>query len=60
MAFLGPFNAAVPNPSFVELGDAFHKSVQIVTYSTTISIIMGGIAVSVLFLPRLYNKKNQC
>ena len=46
MAFLGPFNAAVPNPGFVELGNAFHKSVQVITYSTTIAIITGGVAVS--------------
>lgn len=52
MAFLGPFNAAVPNPGFVELGKAFHKPVQIVTYSTTIAIITGGVAVSILCFPR--------
>ena len=46
MAFLGPFNAAVPNPGFVELGKAFHKPVEIVTYSTTTGIILGGVAVS--------------
>jgi hypothetical protein len=46
MAFLGPFNAAVPNPSFVELGKAFHRPVEIVTYSTTTAIILGGVAVS--------------
>lgn len=48
MAFLGPFNAAVPNPGFVELGKAFHRPVQIVTYSTTTAIITGGVAVSIL------------
>lgn len=46
MAFLGPFNAAMPNPGFVELGKAFNKSVQVITYSTTIAIITGGVAVS--------------
>jgi len=48
MAFLGPFNAAVPNPGFVELGKAFSRPVQVVTYSTTIAIITGGVAVSFL------------
>jgi hypothetical protein len=46
MAFLGPFNAAVPNPGFVELGKAFDKPVQVIIYSTTIAIITGGVAVS--------------
>jgi len=50
MAFLGPFNAAVPNPSFVELGKAFHRPVEIVTYSTTTGIILGGVAVSCKFI----------
>jgi hypothetical protein len=45
MAFLGPFNAAVPNPSFVLLGEAFHRPVEIITYSTTTAIISGGVAV---------------
>lgn len=44
MAFLGPFNAAVPNPSLVLLGKAFHRPVEIVTYSTTTSIILGGVS----------------
>lgn len=44
MAFLGPFNAAVVNPSLVLLGEAFHKPTNIVVYSTTIVIITGGLA----------------
>jgi hypothetical protein len=46
MAFLGPFNAAVPNPSFVLLGKAFDRPVEIITYTTTTAIITGGVAVS--------------
>lgn len=48
MAFLGPFNAAVVNPSLVLLGEAFDRPTNIVTYSTTIAIITGGLAVSLL------------
>lgn len=46
MALLGPFNAAVPNPSLNLLSKAFHRPVEIVTYSTTTSIITGGVSVS--------------
>lgn len=46
MAFLGPFNAAVPNPSLNLLSKFFGVPVEIVTYSTTTSIITGGLAVS--------------
>jgi hypothetical protein len=45
MAFLGPFNAAVPNPSLALLSAFFHHPVEIVAYSTIISIITGGVAV---------------
>ncbi|GLB45032.1 putative sugar (and other) transporter [Lyophyllum shimeji] len=44
MAFLGPFNAAVVNPSLVLLGQAFHEPTNIVVYNTTIAIITGGLA----------------
>lgn len=44
MAFLGPFNCAVANPSLVLLDKAFHEPVQKVTYSTTIAIVMGGVS----------------
>ncbi|EPE04869.1 mfs general substrate transporter [Ophiostoma piceae UAMH 11346] len=44
MAFLGPFNAAVPNPSLNLLGKAFHRPIEVVTYSTTTAIITGGIS----------------
>lgn len=44
MAFLGPFNAAVPNPSLVLLGKAFHRDTEIIAYSTTTAIIVGGVS----------------
>ncbi|KAI0136312.1 major facilitator superfamily domain-containing protein [Xylariales sp. AK1849] len=44
MAFLGPFNSAVPNPSFALMSKFFGRPVEIVTYSTTIAIITGGLA----------------
>ena len=44
MAFLGPFNAAVVNPSLVLLSKGFHESVARVTYSTQVCIIFGGVA----------------
>lgn len=47
MAFLGPFNAAVINPSLVLLGKAMHENITTVAYSTTTSIILGGVAVCV-------------
>ena len=47
MALLGPFNAAVPNPSFGLLSKFFHEPVEIITYSTTTAIITGGVAVSI-------------
>ncbi len=46
MAFLGPFNAAVPNPSLNLLSKFFKEPVEIVTYSTTTAIITGGVSVS--------------
>jgi hypothetical protein len=45
MAFLGPFNSAVINPSLVLLSQAMHKSSKVVAYSTTTAIILGGISV---------------
>ena len=44
MAFLGPFNSAVVNPSLVLLAKALHQPVQQVTYTTTIAIVMGGVS----------------
>ncbi|KAL1889009.1 hypothetical protein Sste5346_009189 [Sporothrix stenoceras] len=44
MALLGPFNAAVPNPSLTLLSKAFKHPVEIVTYSTTTAIITGGLS----------------
>jgi hypothetical protein len=46
MAFLGPFNAAVVNPSLVLLSKAMHVDTTTVAYSTTTAIILGGVAVS--------------
>ena len=46
MAFLGPFNSAVINPSLVLLSEAMHKDSVVVAYSTTTAIIMGGVSVS--------------
>jgi hypothetical protein len=47
MALLGPFNAAVANPSLGLVGEFFHEEVEIVTYSTTVAIITGGVAVRI-------------
>ncbi len=44
MAFLGPYNAALINPSLVLLADAMHVSSQIAAYSTTTGIIVGGVS----------------
>lgn len=49
MAFLGPFNAAVVNPSLVTLAKDFHKTTTVISYSTTVSIIMGGLSVSLIY-----------
>ena len=46
MAFLGPFNSAVINPSLVLLSEAMHVDTTRVAYSTTTAIILGGVAVS--------------
>lgn len=46
MAFLGPFNSAVINPSLVILGEAFHVDTTRAAYSTTTAIILGGVSVS--------------
>lgn len=45
MAFLGPFDSAVINPSLVLLSQAMHKNSKVVAYSTTTAIIMGGVSV---------------
>jgi hypothetical protein len=47
MAFLGPFNAAVINPSLVLLSKAMHVDTTKAAFSTTTGIILGGVAVSV-------------
>lgn len=45
MAFLGPFDSAVINPSLVLLSEAMHRSPKVVAYSTTTAIILGGVSV---------------
>lgn len=44
MAFLGPYNAALINPSLVLLADAMHVSSKVAAYSTTTGIIIGGVS----------------
>lgn len=44
MAFLGPYNAALINPSLVLLSEAMHVNTQTAAYSTTTGIIMGGVS----------------
>lgn len=44
MAFLGPYNAALINPSLVLLSKAMKVDAKIAAYSTTTGIIMGGIS----------------
>lgn len=54
MAFSGPFNAAVVNPSLVTLAKDFHKTTTVISYSTTVSIIMGGLSVSPVLVSYIY------
>lgn len=44
MAFLGPYNAALINPSLILLSNAMLVSRQTAAYSTTTGIITGGIS----------------
>lgn len=44
MAFLGPYNAALVNPSLVLLSDALEVSPKVAAYSTTTAIVMGGVS----------------
>lgn len=44
MAFLGPYNAALVNPSLVLLSEAMHVDSKTAAYSTTTSIILGGVS----------------
>ncbi|PVH78809.1 MFS general substrate transporter [Cadophora sp. DSE1049] len=44
MAFLGPYNAALINPSLVLLSEAMNVTTQKAAYSTTTGIIIGGIS----------------
>ena len=44
MAFLGPYNAALVNPSLVLLSKAMHVDSKTAAYSTTTGIILGGVS----------------
>lgn len=44
MAFLGPYNAALINPSLVLLSKAIHVDSKTAAYTTTTGIILGGIS----------------
>jgi len=44
MAFLGPYNAALVNPSLVLLADSSHVDSKTAAYSTTTGIIVGGVS----------------
>jgi len=44
MAFLGPYNAALINPSLVLLSEGIHVDSQTAAYSTTTAIILGGVS----------------
>lgn len=44
MAFLGPYNAALINPSLVLLADSEDVDSKTAAYSTTTGIILGGIS----------------
>lgn len=48
MAFLGPYNAALINPSLVLLSEAMGVSSKIAAYSTTTGIITGGLSPFIL------------
>jgi MFS family permease len=44
MAFLGPYNSALINPSLVLLSDALNVDPKTAAYATTTSIILGGLS----------------
>lgn len=44
MAFLGPYNAALVNPSLVLLATSMHVDSKTAAYSTTTAIILGGVS----------------
>ncbi|KAJ5032242.1 uncharacterized protein L3040_008851 [Drepanopeziza brunnea f. sp. 'multigermtubi'] len=44
MAFLGPYNAALINPSLVLLADGMNVTPKVAAYSTTTGIIVGGLS----------------
>lgn len=44
MAFLGPYNSALINPSIVILSDQFNVSGKTAAYNTTTAIILGGVS----------------
>ncbi|CZT11860.1 related to HOL1 protein [Rhynchosporium agropyri] len=58
MAFLGPYNAALINPSLVLLSEAMHVSRQTAAYSTTTGIIAGGLSPFILTpLTNIYGRR---
>lgn len=44
MAFLGPYNSALINPSLVLLSEAIDVSSKTAAYTTTTAIVIGGIS----------------
>jgi MFS family permease len=44
MAFLGPYNAALINPSLVLLSKAMSVNTKVASYSTTTAILTGGLS----------------
>jgi MFS family permease len=44
MAFLGPYNSALINPSLVLLSDTINVSSKTAAYTTTTAIILGGVS----------------
>lgn len=58
MAFLGPYNAALVNPSLVLLSKSMGTSPQTAAYSTTTAIILGGISPFILTpLTNVYGRR---
>lgn len=44
MAFLGPYNAALVNPSLVLLSKTMRVTPKVAAYSTTTAIVVGGLS----------------
>jgi MFS family permease len=54
MAFLGPYNAGLINPSLVLLSKAMHRDSKTAAYSTTTAIILGGVS-PFIFTPLMHH-----